>query len=158
LQTQFTPHHIERFWSKVSVTEGCWRWLASRSPGGYGKFYINKLQFYAHRVSYELAFGPIPPRLLVCHRCDVPYCVNPEHLFLGTQSDNMQDAQRKGRNRGTFPKGSIPPNQKLTPEIVREIRLRHTLGERQVSLARRFRITQANVSLIVLGKTWQHVE
>lgn len=92
----------ERFWEKVEKTDGCWLWTASLTNKGYGEFRLNEPSpILAHRVAYELAHGPIPPGLFVCHHCDNPPCVRPDHLFLGTQKDNAQDMVRKGRHANT---------------------------------------------------------
>lgn len=98
----------ERFLSKIKKTEECWVWLGSRYPLGYGRFSIMGLGvFGAHRLSWELHNGPISNGLYVCHKCDNPCCVNPAHLFLGTQIDNMRDASNKGRLRTTPWKRSL---------------------------------------------------
>lgn len=96
---------VERFWPKVAKRgpDDCWLWTAQTNPAGYGQIGVGSLTdgtrgyAFAHRVSYELANGPIPPGFFVCHKCDVRRCVNPSHLFLGTQHDNMRDCSRKGR-------------------------------------------------------------
>ena len=87
----------ERFWSKVDKSGDCWIWTAYKRPDGYGQFGFEGTQHKAHRVSWVLANGTIPEGLHVLHRCDVRECVNPEHLFLGTNTDNMRDMIEKGR-------------------------------------------------------------
>lgn len=98
----------DRFWSKVNKTSGCWLWTAG-TIRGYGQFNLGRVAgksrtAYAHRVSWELAHGPVAGDLSVLHRCDVPLCVNPEHLFLGTQQDNLADARQKGRLNESLPR------------------------------------------------------
>lgn len=90
---------IKNFFSKVQAvgSEGCHEWLASRIPAGYGQFYIHRKAFRAHRVAFEIAYGPIPDGLGIMHTCDNPGCVNPNHLVLGTQKQNMVDMRRKNR-------------------------------------------------------------
>ena len=89
----------QRFWAKVDKRQpgDCWMWTASTFKTGYGKINGGARTLYAHRVSYELAFGPITDGLYVCHHCDVRLCVNPNHLFLGTSKDNAVDMVQKGR-------------------------------------------------------------
>lgn len=87
---------IDKFWEQVSKEEGCWLWKGRKNIGGYGTLY-HKGQLIASRISYELHYGPFNPQLLVCHKCDAPSCVNPEHLFLGTALDNHRDMVEKGR-------------------------------------------------------------
>src|SRR5229473_531412 len=93
---------VERFWSKVRKSDGCWEWIAGKHRFGYGIIRDGgrgSRMRTAHRISWEFHNGSIPAGLWVLHRCDNPQCINPDHLFLGTQFDNMTDAARKGRIR-----------------------------------------------------------
>ena len=96
----------ERFWARVGEPDsnGCWPWLGTKRHTGYGKIRNHYKHEGTHRVSYTLNVGPIPQGLHVLHKCDNPTCVNPDHLFLGTQADNMKDMFKKGRNRNQFSK------------------------------------------------------
>lgn len=89
----------ERMLSKINKIDGCWLWTDKLSPWGYGRLTVNNQALYAHRLSYELWVGPIPKdKPFICHHCDVPACINPIHLFAGTQNDNMKDMAKKGRH------------------------------------------------------------
>lgn len=96
--TELLPRstHQELFWSHVNKTEGCWEWTGAKHPTGYGNTSLHP-SHKAHRWSYEDAYGPIQYGLSVLHHCDNPACVRPEHLFLGTQRDNIEDMIQKGR-------------------------------------------------------------
>lgn len=87
----------DRFWQKVRKSDGCWEWTARVSPEGYGEFWDDR-NVRAHRFSWSLVNGPIPDGLMVCHRCDNPRCVRPDHLFLGTNRENIRDMMAKGRH------------------------------------------------------------
>ena len=92
------PPHL-RFWEHAGVSDGnrCWLWHGTKDELGYGRISFRTQKFKAHRVSFEMHFGPIPDDMVICHACDNPSCVNPNHLFADTQQANMQDASRKGR-------------------------------------------------------------
>lgn len=141
---------ISRFLTKVDKTEDCWLWTASRGYNGYGKFRHDGRDKRAHRVAYELFVGPISPGKQVCHRCDVRHCVNPTHLFLGTNADNLADMVSKGR----LPLGTDRPNAKLNEELVLYIRSSDKNG---TELAKELGVGQPLVSRIRRSKLWQHV-
>ncbi len=136
----------KRFWDKVNKSglNGCWIWLAHCNKGGYGKI-DGKI---ASRVSWELANGTIPAGFDVCHDCDNPPCVNPEHLFLGTASDNLKDCVRKGRLDHSGEKNS---NVKLTYGLVQDIR---NSDFPQRKLAKMFGISKGTIYYIQKNITW----
>ena len=142
----------ERFWESVSVggLGECWEWLGPKR-GGYGVIEDGGRTLGAHRVSYSMVHGPIPSGTHVCHSCDNRGCVNPGHLFAGSPGDNSHDMVEKDRQA----KGSRNGFSKLTESDVVEIR-RSNMSQR--AIAKRYGITQANVSLIRKGTTWKHVE
>ena len=90
---------IDRFWSRVEKTDTCWLWMGCLASNGYGFFKYDYRQMRAHRFAWQITYGPVPKNMLVCHKCDVRRCVNPEHLFIGTQLDNIHDMLKKGRER-----------------------------------------------------------
>ena len=137
-------------------------WTAARFKNtGYGAFGLHGKLRSAHRVSFELANGPIPEGQCVLHRCDVRACVNPDHLFLGTKGDNNRDAFAKGRAKPPTPfRGGTPPvcrgtkngNAKLTPELVLEIRASEGTTR---ALGRRFGVDKKTISDIRANRTWE---
>lgn len=149
-----TPRPIsDAFWEKVEKKsdDECWEWLASIQEDGYGSF-KGKL---AHRVSWELTNGNIPLGILVCHKCDNCSCVNPNHLFLGTQLDNMQDMVSKGR--GYDKSGENNPKAKLTEKDVFEVHRMRNSGISSKQIARNFGVTPTTIHYILSGKSWSNV-
>lgn len=150
-----------RFWRYVAKGPGCWLWQAACADFGYGLIGSSGHMLRAHRLSWEIHHGPIPEGMFVCHRCDVPACVRPDHLFLGTHTDNMRDMIRKGRHRGAVAietyLGERNGRSKLTADKVRELRALRDSGESLRSLARRFGVSKPSVQAIVSRKNWRHV-
>ncbi len=145
-----------RFWAKVDKRgpHECWPWKAARCGNGYGGFRGGERWGRAHRFAYQLCVGPIRPEFCVCHHCDNRLCVNPAHLFLGTQADNIHDAQIKGR----MAHGARQGASRLTNERVREIRDAYGNGNiSQRALAKRYGVAQKTIGSIVLRRTWRHI-
>lgn len=135
---------------------GCWLWLGSVGKDGYGRLTIRNRSHSAHRQSYLVHVGNIGPGLCACHRCDVRLCINPEHLFLGTQADNNADMDSKGRRR--IVRGERRGNTKLTDAEVQ--RLRSMDFSRWGALteeARRMGLDTKTVWSAVVGETWTHL-
>lgn len=146
----------ERFWSKVEKGDACWLWVGKARISGYGAIQRGGRADgvgLSHRVSWELTNGPIPDGLYVCHRCDVRLCVRPDHLFLGTQQDNLSDAKAKGRmGKGpAYPRGMAHPNTRITDEQVAEMRRRAATGERHRDIAADFGVDRSYIGLIQRG-------
>lgn len=142
---------VQRFHEGYRVDEesGCWLWFKASFRHGYGAIGWNYKTLKAHRLSYQLHRGPIPEGALVCHKCDTPACVNPEHLFLGSPKDNCQDRNAKGRNADI--RGESNPRARLTIGQVREIR---SASGTNSEIAERYGIRQPQVSRIKSGKRW----
>lgn len=157
------------FWANVEKSDGCWLWTGYKGEAGYGQFSLNGGHIPAHRHSYELHFGPVPPGLFVCHNCpdgDNPACVRPDHLFAGTHQDNMDDMIRKGRGV----KGETQGGSKLTEAQVLQIRELYKGDQQQGSLratdpdkpamyqlAEQFGVSPMTICRIIQRKTWKHL-
>lgn len=138
-----------RFWKKVTAVDerSCWVWQGAKDPSGYGKFGFRQsvnsgVSLFSHRVSFAIANGSCPADLYICHRCDNPPCVNPNHLFPGTAQDNKDDALMKRAS-------------KLTEAQVSQIRSDRSRGVSQRIIAGRFGVSQSIISLILSGKRWR---
>lgn len=144
----------ERFFSKVNKIEnGCWEWKGC-TVDGYGQFAVSSKNIVkAHRYSYYIHKGEITNNLYVCHSCDNRKCVNPKHLFLGSNLENMKDKTNKGRQC----KGSNRPASKLTENDVLEIRTLLTNGMKQIDIVNKYNISIGTVSQIKSKKSWKHI-
>lgn len=145
-----------RFWDKVAVgrPEECWPWKAAFLRSGYGRFVLTVgATVRAHRFAWELTNGPIPDGLVVMHACDNPPCVNPGHLRIGTQADNMGDRAQKGR----APRGERHWRASLTVESVEKILSMLSDGAMGRDVASAFGISQSTVSQIRHGQRWKHL-
>jgi hypothetical protein len=142
------------FWERVEKSGGCWAWRGGTTRFGYGRISHRidgrVANFSAHRLSWEIHNGSIPGQLWVLHTCDNPPCTNPEHLFLGTRSDNTHDAVQKGRW------GRI--NRPLNPEKVRAIRALYSAGGiTEAQLGERFGVTRACIGNVLQRRTWADI-
>ena len=180
----FSPDWDDLFWSRVhpEALSGCWLWHSTVNREGYGVLRWRGRQHKAHRLAFQFATGIAPGDLFVCHRCDVPACVNPDHLFLGTPAENMADRDAKGRTsrgekhsramEGKAPRGDATfarrhperlrrgeahPHAKLTAEQVESIRSALSAGETQPSLARKYGVAKSLIWAIGTRRAWRHV-
>lgn len=146
-----------RFWRYVAPNHAdeCWPWAGGLNSKGYGRLAINGAARLAHRFSYELAKGAVPPGHEVCHSCDNPSCVNPEHLFAATHYENMQDMTRKGRASDT--KGEKCGKAKLSNADVCEILRRFSIGDTGTQIAEDFGVSHTTTYAIKNSKRWAHI-
>lgn len=145
----------QRFWEKVDSRspEGCWNWTAYRNRKGYGSFAVEAgLRIQAHRFAFALT-TPIPDGMSVLHHCDNPSCVNPSHLFLGTNSDNVADKISKGRQASLS--GELNPRAKLTQADVVRVREMRASGSTYSEIGKRFGVTRAT-AFDVCQRSWKH--
>jgi HNH endonuclease len=147
----------DRFWEKVDKSTDCWPWTGATQAFGYGKFVVTKgsSPVGAHRLSYEMEVGSIPEGMQVLHRCDNPACVNPAHLFLGTQADNIRDMRAKGRwkYKPRNQSGERNPNAILSDAEVKAMLKDLSDGGRPVSVARKYGIQYRTLWAIRRRKT-----
>jgi hypothetical protein len=146
----------QKFWAKVvKDDDGCWVYQGPFGRRGYGVFHTTSGYVRAHRVSFFLANGRLPGLGLdVCHTCDNPPCVRPDHLWEGTRAENNADMWAKGRHGPFTPVGEAHPLAKLTWADVAAIREAHLAGESQRSIAGRFPVSRPRIRLILSGRAW----
>lgn len=149
--------NADRFWPKVEKTSTCWLWTGATKANGYGHLTsAGGRHIDAHRMAWELTHGPIPAGVYVCHHCDTPRCVRPDHLYLGTPSDNYWDMAAKGRRRIAVGDARHP---KLTEALVREARRRYAAGGVSIrGLARHYGVSASVMTGVLDRSRWAHVE
>ena len=161
----------QRFWDRVVKTDSCWWWIGSTNGGGYGQIQYGGKRVRIHRLSYQLHVGPIPKGTVVCHHCDNPRCVRPDHLFLGTSRDNAIDREMKGRR--LTPRGPESPcygkpnllargekhgRHILTEDQVRDIRRLRSTGIAQEVIGKMFGVSRGAIGDIDRRKRWAWLE
>jgi hypothetical protein len=167
---EMSQSDINRFLSKIDIKseDQCWNWKKGTSTFGHGQFWLKDKGCRAHRISYMIKYGSIPKDKLVLHKCDNPRCVNPNHLFLGNQDDNMKDMVSKKRsligdrnptrtNPECLARGSKNGFAKLTESKVLEIRRLYHNPYSQRQLAKLFGVTQPCIKIIVKRQGWKHI-
>lgn len=162
-----TPHGVvEYILSRVEfdTNGGCWLWPGAPNASGYGGYSLHGKTQLAHRVSYAAFKGPIPKGtgdrfgLVVMHKCDTPACVNPEHLLVGTQRENIDDRHKKGRSRSDGSRQGVSHHMaKLNESTVLEVRRRVAMGDQQCVVAMEFGLSPVHVSMIVRRRIWRHI-
>jgi len=148
----------KRFFDKVEIPEDtskCWIWTGSIGGCRYGGFLFNGKVDLAHRVSWMIHNGKIPDGMCVCHHCDNTKCVNPEHLFVGTQIDNIKDMCQKNRQRSLS--GESNPQAKMTDLIVKEIKELYKIGMKTCEISVLLNINRSTIENIKYGRRWKHI-
>lgn len=145
---------VDRFWSKVDKTDRCWNWTAFKDRDGYGFIGVNGVPKRVHRVVLGFEGSDIPSGMIVCHHCDNPGCVNPDHLFIGAVADNVADKMAKGRAIGTPMPGEKNGFAKLTDSQARVIKSDKRTCR---AVAKDYNVGKSTINNIQSGKTWRHV-
>lgn len=151
------PFVFARFMSHVNKgsDKDCWEWTGMMNTNGYGRFSFSDNHRLAHRISFEMFFGEIPDGMNVCHKCDNRKCVNPYHLWIGTQSDNLKDAVSKGRMYRPDTSGDRNGNRKLDWGSVEEIRKMNLRGVRKNLIASAYNVSPSTIGEICANKIWK---
>lgn len=157
MKTKLNRKDTARFWKKVDKSGNCWLWKAYIKTNGYGQFQIEKKPYLAHRISWIIHNGDIPNGLQVLHKCDVRNCVNPNHLWLGTQGDNVRDMEKK--NRGVHPTGEEHGRSKLKEFEVRQIKTALKTPYHGIvnDLAFKYGVDASHISKIKSKVSWKHI-
>lgn len=146
----------ERLWSLVQKTPECWLFDGPLNDAGYGRFRWRGKRWFAHRVAFTSTYGPVTDGVFICHHCDNPRCVRPDHLFAGSHDDNMRDMARKGRHHNCA--GERHAMAKLTAEQVSAIRRCYLAGlVTQATLAKEYGVAISTISMIVRRASWSHI-
>lgn len=144
----------------IQGDDDCWLWLGAQNGRGYGRLEFEGTYQQAHRVSYQIHCEPIPDGYNVLHTCDNAICVNPKHLFLGTQQDNVDDMVAKGRDSFAHERpliGANHPSAILNDDKVREIKRLLEEGHRHRDIASWFDVSRQTITNISTGKRWHHI-
>lgn len=157
-KAELTPEIMKRFWLKVHIPNDitqCWEWLAYKNKKGYGKFSLyHGCMIYATRISYIYYYGDIDSQLNLCHHCDNPGCVNPNHLFLGTQYDNLQDMVNKNRSC----KGSKNNTNLTESDIIQMLMdIFNNKYHNRSEILLKYNISRTALYNILNGRTWTHI-
>lgn len=142
---------FDQYW-REDTTTGCWLWTLALSDSGHGKVSFNGKKVGAHKFSYQRSVGPVPDGMVVRHICDCPSCVNPSHLCLGVQSENVRDMVLRNRQRGAV--GERNSHAKLNTGQILDIRRRAASGQRTIDLAYAFRVSSSQIRNIIRGDSW----
>ncbi len=142
--------------SSIKENGECLEWTNGKSSHGYGRLWVDGRAYQTHRLSAHLFNGfDINSKLLVCHKCDNPICINPKHLFIGTHTDNQRDKWRKGRGKPLI--GSNNPSAKMDEYTIINIKLDYENGMSRSQIAKKYETSYFNIRDIVTGRSWKHV-
>lgn len=148
---------VEKILVNYEVVKDCWEWKGKKDKDGYGRLRVGgRITIRTNRAAWIVANGEIPNGKMICHKCDNPCCINPDHLYVGTAKDNATDRRNRGRSNNE--RGSLRWNSKLTEEQVRQISIDYVPGkDSQTEVAKKYGVSQATISHILRGANWKHV-